>query len=45
VDKAANLGGAVKLGAFLFETADAQHIAQQLERVITFQCRLRQICS
>ena len=29
VDEAADLGRAVQLGAFLLETADAQHLAQQ----------------
>jgi hypothetical protein len=41
MEKAADLGGTVKLGAFLFETADAQHFVQQCQRVIAFQGRLR----
>ena len=32
MQEAADLGGAVQLGAFLFEAADAHHLAQELER-------------
>ena len=30
MEKAANLAGAVELGAFFLEAADAQHLAQQM---------------
>ena len=34
MQEAANLAGAVQLGALLLEAADAQHLAQQRSRVI-----------
>ncbi len=40
VDEAANLRRLIQLGAFLFEPANAQHLAQQIERMLTVDRRL-----
>src|SRR3990172_3336067 len=40
MEKTANLGRLVKLRAFLFEPPDAQHLLQQVQRMLAVQGRL-----